>query len=67
MKSANNLSHERYVIEIDGIETAEYQTFVKALKAGLYLRQEFPRSSVRVRDADKDTSVPAAQLKADFN
>jgi hypothetical protein len=61
MKSgvANNLFHERYVVEIDGIEKAEYQTFVKALKAGLYLRQEFPHCKIKVRDADEHALLPA--------
>ena len=30
---ANDLSHERYVVEIDGIAKSEYRIFVKALKA----------------------------------
>jgi hypothetical protein len=61
MKSgvANNLSHERYVVGIDGIEKAEYQTFVKALKAGLYLRQELPHCQIKVRDASETTQSPA--------
>jgi hypothetical protein len=46
------LSHERYVIEVDGIAKAEYRIFVKALKAGLQLRQEFPSSCVKLRDVD---------------
>ena len=50
---ANDLSHERYVVEIDGIAKSEYRIFVKALKAGLRLKQEFPHSSVKLRDADE--------------
>ncbi len=50
---ANNRFHERYVVEIDGITTAEYRIFAQALKAGLYLKQEFPLSSVKVRDIDE--------------
>ena len=38
---ANDPSHARYVIEVDGIAKAEYRIFVKALTAGLQLRQEF--------------------------
>ena len=44
---------ERYVIEIDGVPKAEYEVFVKALQAGLQFRHEFPRCSVRLRDADE--------------
>ena len=43
-------SHERYLVEIDGIAKSEYCVFVKALTAGLQLKQEFPNSSVKLRD-----------------
>ena len=45
------LSTERYVIEINGIAKAEYNIFVRALKAGLQLKQQFPSSTVKLRDA----------------
>ena len=53
MKSelANDLSSVRYVVEIDGIAKSEYRVFVKALTAGLQLKQEFPNSNVKLRDA----------------
>jgi hypothetical protein len=44
---------ERYIIEIDGIAKAEYNIFVKALKAGLQLKQQFPSSAVKLRDASE--------------
>ncbi len=50
---AADLTHERYVVEIDGITKSEYCVFVKALTAGLQLKQEFPNSSVKLRDADE--------------
>ena len=53
---ANDLSSERFVVEIDGMAKSEYQIFVKALKAGLQLKQEFPNSNVKVRDADEKPS-----------
>jgi len=52
-KLANGSSPERYVVEIDGITKSEYSVFVKALTASLRLKQEFPHSSVRLRDADE--------------
>ena len=51
-KLASDSSPERYVVEIDGITKSEYSVFVKALTAGLQLKQEFPYSSVKLRDAD---------------
>jgi hypothetical protein len=44
---------EKYVIEIDGVAKAEYKIFVQALHAGLQFRHDFPRCSVRLRDADE--------------
>jgi hypothetical protein len=48
---ANDPSHERYVVEIDGIAKSKYCVFVKALTAGLQLKQEFPNISVKLRDS----------------
>jgi hypothetical protein len=53
---ANDPSHARYVIEVDGIAKAEYRIFVKALTAGLQLRQEFPNSHVKLRDVGEETA-----------
>ena len=54
-----DLSHERYVVEIDGMANSEYRVFVKALTAGLQLKQEFPNSNVKLRDAcDEAVSPP---------
>ena len=53
---ANDISHARYVIEVDGIAKAEYRIFVKALTAGLQLRQEFPNSHVKLRDVGEETA-----------
>jgi hypothetical protein len=50
---ANDPSYERYVVEIDGITKSEYRIFVKALKAGLQLKQELPNSCIKLGDADE--------------
>jgi hypothetical protein len=50
---AADLTHQRYVVEIDGIAKFEYRVFVKALTAGLQLKQEFPNRAVKLRDADE--------------
>jgi len=47
---ANGSSRERYVVEIDAIAKAEYCVFVKALTESLRLKQEFPNSSVKLRE-----------------
>ncbi len=53
MKSAlaNDPSPERYIVEIDGIPKFEYRVFIKALSASLQLKQEFPTSESKLRDA----------------
>ena len=53
---ATDHTRERYVVEVDGQAKAEYRIFVKALTAGLQLRQEFPNSHVKLRDVDKETA-----------
>ena len=47
------------VVEIDGITKSEYSVFVKALTASLQLKQEFPQSSVKLRDADEKAPLHA--------
>jgi hypothetical protein len=42
---ANDPSHERYVVEIDGIAKSEYRVFVKALTAGLQLKPKSFRTA----------------------
>ena len=41
-----------YVVEIDGKIGSAYGFFVEALKAGLELKQKFPRSQIKVHEAD---------------
>jgi hypothetical protein len=53
---ADESSHECYIVEMDGIAKANYGIFVKALKASLQLKREFPDSSVKLRDTDENTS-----------
>ena len=48
---ATDLSHECYIVEVDGIAI-----FVKALKAGLQLKQELPNCRVKLRDAGDETA-----------
>jgi hypothetical protein len=53
-----DLPHERYVVEIDGIANSEYRVFVRALTAGLQLKQEFPNSNVKLRDVYDEAASP---------
>jgi hypothetical protein len=47
----NVLPPESYVVEIDGKIRSVYGIFVEALKAGMELKQKFPRSHIKVHDA----------------
>jgi len=48
----NVLRPESYVVEIDGKIASAYGMFVEALKTGLELKQKFPRSRIKVHEAD---------------
>ena len=49
----NGFSRESYVVEIDGKIRLGYGIFIEALKAGMELKQKFPRSEIKVHDADE--------------
>ena len=49
----NNLSHEWYVVEIDGRIGSRHGIYFEALKAGMELKQRFPLSLVKIHDADE--------------
>ena len=49
----NVLCPESYVVEIDGKIASAYGIFVEALKTGLELKQKFPRSQIKVHEADQ--------------
>jgi hypothetical protein len=48
-----DLSHEWYVVEIDGRIKSRHGVYFEALKAGMKLKQKFPLSLIKVHDADE--------------
>jgi hypothetical protein len=48
---ANDLPCDRFVLLVDGIAKSEHQIFGEAIKAGVQLKQQFPRSNVKLRGA----------------
>ena len=51
---------EHYFIEVDGKpKSGSYRIFVEALIAGLQLKQRFPDSKIRVRDANEWSRMTA--------
>ena len=51
--------HELYVLEIDGVKQSEHRVFIEALKRGLELKRQCPRSDVKLRDAHENTNTTA--------
>ena len=49
----NVLPPESYAVEIDGKIRSVYGIFIKALKAGMELKQKFPHSRIKVHDVDE--------------
>jgi hypothetical protein len=54
---------ECYVIEVDGLPRFEFRIFGQALSAALLLRSDFPRCTVKLRNAD-EVSAPSTEPKA---
>ena len=51
---------EFYVVEIDGVKQSEHRVFNEALKRGLELKRQYPRSDVKLRDANDNASRDGA-------
>jgi hypothetical protein len=51
MTSKHVDEQECYVVEIDGIVQADFQSFVEALRVGLQLKQDLPNRRIKLRDA----------------
>jgi hypothetical protein len=51
-----------YILQIDGNVKAKYQLFVDAIKAGLQLKQLYPLSDIKVRDANDLSTSDLMQI-----
>ena len=47
----NRTREEVYVVQVDGIIKSEHRIFIEALKRGLELKGQYPRSDVKLLDA----------------
>jgi hypothetical protein len=54
----NAVLPESYVVVIDGTIGSVHRIYIEALKAGMELKRKFPRSQIKVHDADKAGSLP---------
>lgn len=44
--------HDYYLVQIDGRTKSGHRRFIDALRAGLQLRDQFPRHDIKVRATD---------------
>ncbi len=49
--TTSSIPGELYVVEVDGVRKSEHRIFIEALKRGLELKRQYPRSDVKLRDA----------------
>ena len=59
---ANATRQELYVVEIDGVQKSEHRIFVEALKCGMELKIRYPRSNVKLRDADHNAPINGGHI-----
>jgi len=57
----NDVLHDDYLVQIDGITRSEHLGFVEALKVSLKLRQQYPQSEIKIRETE--TSRQAADVR----
>ncbi len=58
----NSIPEELYVVEVDGIRKSEHRIFIEALKRGLELERQYPRSDVKLRDAYNKPQRPTTNM-----
>ena len=51
-----------YIVEVDGVKRSEHRVFVEALKCGMELKIRYPRSKVKLRDADDNAPINASHM-----
>ena len=54
---------ELYVVEVDGVQKSEHRIFVEALKCGMELKIRYPRSKVKLRDADSNAPTNGSNVE----
>jgi hypothetical protein len=47
------IADECYIVEIDEKVKSEYRRFAEAVFAGMTLKQQFPQSDIKVREANE--------------
>ena len=65
--ATRSLSHEYFVLQMDGRVKSGYHRFVDALRAGLRLKDEFPNRDIKVRTAQSPAELQAAMHGSAMN
>jgi len=58
--ATSSLSHEYYILQINGQFNSMHRRFEDALKAGLQLKYQFPNDDVKVRETSSTEEVMQA-------
>jgi hypothetical protein len=58
--ATSSLSHDYYILQINGQFNSMHRRFEDALKAGLQLKYQFPNDDVKVRETSSTEEVMQA-------
>ena len=58
--ATSSLSHEYYILQINGRFNSMHRRFEDALKAGLLLKYQFPNDDIKVRETSSTEEVMQA-------
>jgi hypothetical protein len=58
--ATSSLSHEQYILQINGQFNSMHRRFEDALKAGLLLKYQFPNDDIKVRETSSTEEVMQA-------
>jgi len=58
--ATSSLSHEHYILQINGQFNSMHRRFEDALKAGLLLKYQFPNDDIKVRETSSTEEVMQA-------
>ena len=65
--ATRSLSHEYFVLQMDGRVKSGYHRFVDALRAGLRLKDQYPQHDIKVRAAQAGEELQHAMQGAVWN
>lgn len=58
----SGLSHEYYVLQVNGRVSSTHRRYQDALRAGLQLKYQFPHDDIKVRELASEQTTPETGL-----